>query len=94
MTILVQSMLTGLERLTGASLLVLKNKSDVAGSMNEDEIREVSERIFVPCSITRPLMQSGPPPRSYPDTQVAHHDLQCYHWPQPTTRIAMGRLRR
>lgn len=25
----------------GASLLVLKNKSDVAGSMSEDEIREV-----------------------------------------------------
>ncbi|KAF2200182.1 ADP-ribosylation factor [Delitschia confertaspora ATCC 74209] len=28
------------ERLTGASLLVFKNKSDVAGSMTEDEVRQ------------------------------------------------------
>ncbi|RMZ73085.1 adp-ribosylation factor family [Pyrenophora seminiperda CCB06] len=28
------------ERLSGASLLVFKNKSDVPGSMSEDEIRE------------------------------------------------------
>jgi len=31
----------GLQRLMGASLLVFKNKSDVAGSMSEDEVRDV-----------------------------------------------------
>lgn len=31
----------GLQRLMGASLLVFKNKSDVSGSMSEDEVREV-----------------------------------------------------
>lgn len=31
------------QRLSGASLLVFKNKSDVAGAMTEDEVREVSE---------------------------------------------------
>ncbi|KAI4618129.1 uncharacterized protein J4E87_008139 [Alternaria ethzedia] len=31
------------ERLSGSSLLVFKNKSDVPGSMTEDEIREVGE---------------------------------------------------
>ncbi|KAE8833090.1 hypothetical protein HRS9139_04909 [Pyrenophora teres f. teres] len=31
------------ERLSGASLLVFKNKSDVPGSMSEDEIREVGD---------------------------------------------------
>ena len=30
----------------GASLLVFKNKSDVAGSMTEDEIREVCLSLF------------------------------------------------
>lgn len=29
------------QRLMGASLLVFKNKSDVPGSMTEDEVREV-----------------------------------------------------
>lgn len=37
----VRAMLTLFKRLMGASLLVFKNKSDVAGSMTEDEIREV-----------------------------------------------------
>jgi ADP-ribosylation factor-like protein 2 len=36
-----QCLLTISQRLMGASLLVFKNKSDVAGSMTEDEIREV-----------------------------------------------------
>lgn len=31
------------QRLMGASLLVFKNKSDVAGSMTEDEVREVRQ---------------------------------------------------
>jgi hypothetical protein len=30
-----------MQRLMGASLLVFKNKSDVAGSMTEDEVRQV-----------------------------------------------------
>lgn len=32
-----------MQRLSGASLLVFKNKSDVPGSMSEDEIREVGD---------------------------------------------------
>jgi hypothetical protein len=32
------------QRLTGASLLVFKNKSDVGGAMTEDEVREVCGR--------------------------------------------------
>ena len=35
--------LTRRQRLMGASLLVFKNKSDVSGSMSEDEIREVCD---------------------------------------------------
>jgi ADP-ribosylation factor-like protein 2 len=38
--------LTISQRLMGASLLVFKNKSDVAGSMTEDEIREVCLSLF------------------------------------------------
>lgn len=33
---------TSRQRLSGASLLVFKNKSDVSGAMTEDEVREVS----------------------------------------------------
>jgi hypothetical protein len=32
------------QRLSGASLLVFKNKSDVPGAMTEDEVREVRSR--------------------------------------------------
>jgi len=39
-------LLTQTQRLMGASLLVFKNKSDVAGSMSEDEVRQVRGPVF------------------------------------------------
>lgn len=38
----------------GASLLIFKNKSDVAGAMTEDEIREVCLSLFRARHATRP----------------------------------------
>ncbi|KAH7389849.1 ADP-ribosylation factor family-domain-containing protein [Pyrenochaeta sp. MPI-SDFR-AT-0127] len=37
------------ERLSGASLLVFKNKSDVAGAMTEDEVRRVGDMLRAGC---------------------------------------------
>lgn len=73
--------LTVLQRLMGASLLVLKNKSDVPGSMDEDEIREVREGFSASFHDVYILMQAGPPTRPHPDSQMAHHDLQRDNWP-------------
>ncbi|ORY13434.1 ADP-ribosylation factor [Clohesyomyces aquaticus] len=39
------------ERLMGASLLVFKNKSDVSGSMTEDEVREVGWHVTFPSGL-------------------------------------------
>jgi ADP-ribosylation factor-like protein 2 len=53
-------LLTVVQRLMGASLLVFKNKSDVTGSMTEDEVREVGgcSKVF-----SAPADKSGPSAR-------------------------------
>jgi hypothetical protein len=48
-TVLVSSLTKMLQRLMGASLLVFKNKSDVPGSMSEEEVREVSRKPSTLC---------------------------------------------
>lgn len=44
------------QRLSGASLLVFKNKSDVAGAMTEDEIREVCSGCTVVSVVVMPML--------------------------------------
>ncbi|KAL5377592.1 ADP-ribosylation factor-like protein 2, variant 2 [Paraphaeosphaeria minitans] len=43
------------ERLMGASLLVFKNKSDVSGSMTEDEVRQVCAVRRAKRAVVRPI---------------------------------------
>lgn len=37
------------QRLMGASLLVLKNKSDIGGAMDEEQVRKVCESLGMTC---------------------------------------------
>ena len=46
-----------IQRLLGASLLVLKNKSDVNGSMTEDDVRQV--RLLHSTTVTMYRRQRG-----------------------------------
>jgi hypothetical protein len=84
------------QRLSGASLLVFKNKSDVPGAMTEDEVREV-------CDVWTSLRAGGllsgqlavltgvgPATRRDPDTQMAHHDMQRHDWLEPGGRAGVG----
>lgn len=77
----------------GASLLVFKNKSDVAGSMNEDDIREVRKPISPPRN-DHQLNPSGTAVGQHSDAQVAHLAMLSDDGTQPTGRAAMGCARR
>jgi hypothetical protein len=70
----------------GASLLVFKNKSDVAGSMTEDEIREVCLSLLRARRVAQAHPRShhtnqrqiitGIALRQHSHAQVADHDVQ------------------
>jgi hypothetical protein len=80
----------------GASLLVFKNKSDVAGSMTEDEIREVCLSLS-PRTARRAdhhhtnHRHTGIALRQHSHAQVADHDVQRHDRREPPRRSAMGR---
>jgi hypothetical protein len=86
------------QRLMGASLLVFKNKSDVAGSMTEAEIREVCLWHFAMSGARRNgrpqhtnHRETGITPRQHPYTQVADHDMQRDDGRESSRRATMGR---
>ena len=87
-----------LQRLMGASLLVFKNKSDVAGSMTETEIREVCLWHFAMSRARRNgrpqrtnHRETGITPRQHSHAQVADHDMQCDDGRESPGRATMGR---
>jgi hypothetical protein len=91
-----QRLLTISQRLMGASLLVFKNKSDVAGSMTEDEIREVC--LSLSPRTARPAdhhhtnhRHTGIALRQHSHAQVADHDVQRHDRREPPGGTAMGR---
>lgn len=90
----------------GASLLVFKNKSDVAGCMTEDDIRKVSgktnphptrsgtsgHRLQANCQEAWAYTSFlGFAAGQHPDPQVAYPALLCHDRVEPTSRSAMGR---
>ena len=83
------------QRLMGASLLVFKNKSDVAGSMTEAEIREVCLCMSRARRNGRPQhtnhRETGITPRQHSYTQVADHDMQRDDGRESSRRATMGR---
>jgi len=86
------------QRLMGASLLVFKNKSDVAGSMTEAEIREVRLCHFAMSRARRNGRpqhtnhgETGIAPRQHSHAQVADHDMQRDDGRESSRRATMGR---
>jgi hypothetical protein len=86
------------QRLMGASLLVFKNKSDVAGSMTEAEIREVRLWHFAMSRARRNGRpqhtnhgETGITFRQHSHAQVADHDMQRDDGRKSSRRATMGR---
>ena len=71
----------------GARLLVFKNKSDIAGGMDEADIIEVCRLL---CPGTHELTLTGLTPRLDTNAQMEYHELQCYDWIEPEARTGMG----
>ena len=65
------------ERLMGASLLVLLNKTDVAGCMGEEEARQVSACMASPL---RKLTGTGTGIGRHQDARLEHISMQCNDW--------------
>jgi hypothetical protein len=76
----------------GASLLVFKNKSDVPGCMNEEDIREV--RVRGPARRMWLLTFTGIAIGRHPHPQMAHFALLSHDRLEPARRASMGRSRR
>lgn len=76
------------QRLMGASLLVFKNKSDIGGGMDEEEIVKVSSR--PPSRHFSDQFSAGIRFGIYNNPSLEGHDLQRYHWPKPYRRARMG----
>jgi hypothetical protein len=76
----------------GASLLVFKNKSDVPGCMNEEDIREV--RVRAPARRMWLLTFTGIAIGRHPHPQMAHFALLSHDRLEPARRASMGRSRR
>ena len=82
------------QRLAGASLLVLANKQDLHGSMNDAEIQEV--RIFPAFRNFKAHGAYPPglgPPRNH-DTWLEDMAVQCSYWGKLGVGIRLGRRRR
>jgi len=71
-----KGLMTVVQRLMGASLLVFKNKSDVAGCMDEAEIIEVCiQSAEYYCYAKADSATTVPQPQSYQDTYMEDHGL-------------------
>jgi hypothetical protein len=85
------------QRLMGASLLVFKNKSDVAASLGEEEIRQV--RLSHPAHHTKQLARSadfctGTAARQHQDASLENHLVQRGHGAGPDRGSRLGGTRR
>lgn len=75
--------------MTGASLLVFKNKSDVSGAMTEDEVREVrctKDHMAMGMANGSPALTT----RFYQDTQMDHSSMQRNDWDESPERTGVG----
>jgi hypothetical protein len=86
----------------GASLLVFKNKSDVAGCMSSEEIGKVrgslASRGGVPMFTLASTMltrstHAGLAARHDSHAQVEHYGVQCIDWIKPSGGPQMGSAR-
>lgn len=81
--------LTTIQRLMGASLLVLANKLDIEGSMSVEEIRKVGVPL-VQGLLRQGLMGTVAGFGRHQDSQLDYQAMQCYHGSQRTGRHPMG----
>lgn len=80
--------LTVKQRLQGASLLIFSNKTDIAGSMSDEDIRKASYVGSELCG--EGLTDSGARTGLDQDAQMDYHPMQCHNRLQCPRRHQMG----